>query len=196
MAKRKKKKESISTELVVAILIIISILLAVLIFTKSGYIGENLSPMLGGLVGFMKYIIPVGTFAMAISIAYKNGEYMNKKLLQYTGFILCICVIFCIIQIFNGNLNENSEFWDFVGQAYDLGEENHGGGAVGAIIALPLIKLLGEIGAIIFNSAIAIVLLAFMLGIKPTEIVVGISESLKEKVKQKKIWNFVLFYFY
>ena len=185
MAKRKKKKESISTELVVAILIIISILLAVLIFTKSGYIGENLSPMLGGLVGFMKYIIPVGTFAMAISIAYKNGEYMNKKLLQYTGFILCICVIFCIIQIFNGNLNENSEFWDFVGQAYDLGEENHGGGAVGAIIALPLIKLLGEIGAIIFNSAIAIVLLAFMLGIKPTEIVVGISESLKEKVKQK-----------
>ena len=185
MAKRKKKKESISTELVVAILIIISILLAVLIFTKSGYIGENLSPMLGGLVGFMKYIIPVGTFAMAISIAYKNGEYMNKKLMQYTGFILCICVIFCIIQIFNGNLNENSEFWDFVGQAYELGEDNHGGGAIGAIIALPLIRLLGEIGAIILNSAVAIVLLAFMLGIKPTEIVVGVSESLKEKVKHK-----------
>ena len=162
-----------------------NILLAVLIFTKSGYIGENLSPMLGGLVGFMKYIIPVGTFAMAISIAYKNGEYMNKKLMQYTGFILCICVIFCIIQIFNGNLNENSEFWDFVGQAYELGEDNHGGGAIGAIIALPLIRLLGEIGAIILNSAVAIVLLAFMLGIKPTEIVVGVSESLKEKVKHK-----------
>ena len=185
MAKRKKKKESISTELVVAILIIISILLAVLIFTKSGYIGENLSPMLGGLVGFMKYIIPVGTFAMAISIAYKNGEYMNKKLMQYAGFILCICVILCIIQIFNGNLDENSEFWDFVGEAYNLGETNQGGGAVGAIIALPLIKLLGEIGAIILNSAVAIVLLAFMFGIKPTEIVVGISESLKEKVKKK-----------
>ena len=186
MAKRKKKKESISTELVVAILIIISILLAVLIFTKSGYIGENLSPMLGGLVGFMKYIIPVGTFAMAIAIAYKNGEYMNKKLMQYAGFILCICIILCIVQIFNGNLNENDEFWDFVGKAYNLGETNQGGGAVGAIIALPLIKLLGEIGAIILNSAVAIVLLAFMFGIKPTEIVVGISESLKENVKQNE----------
>lgn len=185
MAKRKKKKESISTELVVAILIIISILLAVLIFTKSGYIGENLSPMLGGLVGFMKYIIPVGTFAMAIAIAYKNGEYMNKKLMQYAGFILCICIILCIVQIFNGNLNENDEFWDFVGKAYNLGETNQGGGAVGAIIALPLIKLLGEIGAIILNSAVAIVLLAFMFGIKPTEIVVGVSESLKKKVKKK-----------
>ena len=104
MAKRKTKKHAKNSNLdiTVVVLIIVSILLAVLIYTKSGYIGEQLSPMLGGLVGFIKYVITIGTFAIAISIACNKKEYMMKKLMQYVAFLLCVCVILCIFQVSTG----------------------------------------------------------------------------------------------
>jgi len=63
---RRSKKKSNKLDLQVVTLIIASILLGVLIYTNSGYIGEHLSPILGGIMGWIKYIIPVGTFAIAI----------------------------------------------------------------------------------------------------------------------------------
>ena len=64
MAKKgRRKKKTIDINVAVVILVIISVLLFVLIYLlKSGYIGEHLSPMLGGIMGFIKYIIPIGTF--------------------------------------------------------------------------------------------------------------------------------------
>lgn len=44
--RRSKKNLTSNIEFQVVSLIIISILLAILIYTKSGYIGENLSPLL------------------------------------------------------------------------------------------------------------------------------------------------------
>ena len=65
-------------------MILISILLAVLIYTKSGWIGEHLSPMLGGVIGWIKYIIPIGIFSIAINVACeKDKQYTTSKLLQY-----------------------------------------------------------------------------------------------------------------
>ena len=64
--RRSKKKNRKTLDLQVVSLIIISILLAILIYTKAGYIGETLSPILGGIMGWIKYVIPVGTFAIAI----------------------------------------------------------------------------------------------------------------------------------
>ena len=49
---------------------LISILLAILIYTKSGYIGEHLSPILGGIMGAIKYIIPIGMLFIAIYMIY------------------------------------------------------------------------------------------------------------------------------
>ena len=56
--KSKKKQKKSNLDVAVVVMIVISILLAVLIYAESGYIGEHLSPMLGGLFGFIKYIIP------------------------------------------------------------------------------------------------------------------------------------------
>ena len=99
MAKRVKKKNGFNIDIAVVGLIIISILLEVLIFTKSGNIGRMISPRLGGLVGIIKYIVPIGTFAIAISIACHKEKYMTKKLIQYTIFILCICVILILCDL-------------------------------------------------------------------------------------------------
>ena len=59
---RRKKKDEKNLGITVLVLILISIVLAVLIYTRSGYIGKNLSPALGGIFGYIKYFIPVFLF--------------------------------------------------------------------------------------------------------------------------------------
>ena len=56
---RKAKKSKLDINVAVVFMFLISILLAILIYTKSGYIGEHLSPILGGIMGAIKYIIPI-----------------------------------------------------------------------------------------------------------------------------------------
>ena len=64
--KKQKKQKQVSLEVEVVGLIVISVLLAVLIYMKSGFIGEHLSPFLGGIMGYIKYFLPVGVFILAI----------------------------------------------------------------------------------------------------------------------------------
>ncbi len=52
--RRSKKKNRNKIDLQVVVLIVASILLAVLIYAKSGYIGETLSPILGRSYGMDK----------------------------------------------------------------------------------------------------------------------------------------------
>ena len=96
--KSKKKQKKSNLDVAVVVMIVISILLAVLIYAESGYIGEHLSPMLGGLFGFIKYIIPVGTFAIGIYLAYDDKEYFMSKLIQYLIVILCVSAVMSIYQ--------------------------------------------------------------------------------------------------
>ena len=182
MAKRKKKKNSKNNQkdFEVIVLIIFSILVTILMLTGSGYIGEGISAFLGGLFGFIKYVIPIGTFALAIIIACNKQGYAINKIIQYTIFLICICVILCIFQVISGNLNLEGEFLNIVKVAYVLGEENYGGGAIGAIMAIPLINLFGIIGAISLCAIIAIVSVIFIIGKKPAELIENIIEKVKE----------------
>ena len=52
--KRKEKELQRKLNITVMIIIVVSILLAILIYTKSGYLGKSLSPMLGGVFGYIK----------------------------------------------------------------------------------------------------------------------------------------------
>ena len=77
--KRNKKRNKL-IDMQVVILIVASILLGVLIYTKAGYIGGKLNLILGGVAGWIKYVIPVGTFAMAIVVACdEDKEAFSKK---------------------------------------------------------------------------------------------------------------------
>ena len=141
--RRSKKKNRSMLDMQVVVLIIASILLGVLIYTKAGYIGENLSPVLGGIMGWIKYIIPVGTFAVAIFLACdEDKESFMKKITQYAVLLLCITTVMTVIQVAQGKLNLDNGFEETVVEAYNKGTQNHGGGAVGAICASALISLL------------------------------------------------------
>ena len=187
MARRKKKKEQeIQSTIWVVGLIVVSILLAVLIYSESGYIGEMLSPVLGGIMGFIKYILPVGIFLVAISIACNKKDYAITKLIQYGTCLLCISVMLCVWQINAGNLNIDGDFWDGVKNAYELGEDNKGGGAVGAIVAIALVKLIGTIGTLILSAGVAIVLLIFILEINVNEWIAQKVEGMKKNKNEIK----------
>ena len=140
---RRSKKKNNKLDLQIVTLIIASILLGVLIYTKSGYIGEHLSPVLGGIMGWIKYIIPVGTFAVAIFLACdEDKESFIKKIMQYAVLLLCVTTTMTVIQVAQGKLNIENGFEETVIEAYNKGTENRGGGAVGAICASVLISLL------------------------------------------------------
>ena len=187
MARRgRKKKNKIDINIAVVALVLLSILLMILIYAKSGTIGETLSPMLGGIMGFIKYIIPIGTLLIAIYMTQNDKEYMTHKLIQYGIFLLCIAAMLSIFQVGKRNLSIENEFSKIVEDAYNLGKKDIGGGAIGTIVAVPLIKALGYTGAVILTIGIAVILLIFMFGIRPAEMISDLLDELKDRKEEKK----------
>ncbi|MFR5190912.1 MAG: DNA translocase FtsK, partial [Clostridia bacterium] len=186
-AKRGRKKQpKVSIDIAVVAMLIISVLLMVLIYTKSGFLGETLSPMLGGIMGAIKYIIPIGTFAIAIYLAYDKKDYLYTKLIQYTVFLICISVIMSVYQISTGHITMSKEIGNMAEQAYYLGERDIGGGVIGTVIAVPLINLLGNLGTVILAVGIALILLVFMFAMKPSEIIASIVDFFVERKEEKR----------
>ena len=189
MAKRttkKQKQPKISIDVAVVSMLLASVLLAVLIYTQSGVLGERLSPALGGVMGFIKYIIPIGTFAIAIYLAYDKKEYLITKLAQYAVFLVCIAVMLSVFQISAGNISMKNGMNQTVDQAYYLGERNIGGGVIGAVIAVPLINFIGTLGTIVLSIGVAIITFVFMFSIKPTEIIYNIVDYLVERKEARR----------
>ena len=189
MARRKTKKTQKFTknkDMQVVTLILLSILTGILIYVKSGYIGENLSPVLGGIIGWIKYIVPIGIFAIAINVACdKDRQYITSKLIQYGVLLICVSIL---ITVLKGNVDVvNSEFENSVKEAYNNGIESIGGGAAGTIFAYPLIKLIGKVGTAILAIGVGIISGIFLYGIKPADIVKEIVEERElEKEENKK----------
>lgn len=191
MAKRGRKKkktaqrtQQINQNVVVAIMIIASILLAVLIYTKSGVIGEHLSPFLGGIMGYVKYILPIGIFVLAIYIAYQGETSWSKKIIQFSLILLCISIIMNVYEISQGKVFvQGREFQDVLDQFYDLGAKGAGGGAVGAVFTMPLIEMLGNVGTVIVAAGVIIALVISMFGI---DLVNRISNIIDESATRKE----------
>lgn len=187
-SKNRRKKQTSNVNLEVVGTIILSILLAVLIYTKSGYAGIYLNDIFGGMVGILKYILPIGTFAIAIKIACKDNDYLTVKLLQYALFLLCIAVVMSVYQISKENINVNNELSQVVKDGYELGTKEIGGGALGTLAAIPLVKLLGNFGAVILSVGISIMLFVFTFGIDLSNIINQKVEEMQE-IKEEKAKN-------
>ena len=184
--RRAKKTNKLDINVAVVFMFLISILLAILIYTKSGYIGEHLSPMLGGIMGAIKYIIPIGTFLLAIYMTTEDKDYLISKLVQYGIFLICIATMLSVFQFSNNTFHINDDFSTVVSDGYERGSQDIGGGAIGTLIAYWLIGLLGEVGTVILCIGIAIILLIFMFGIKPAEIIGNIVEERRENKEDRR----------
>ena len=185
--RRTKKQNKLDINVAVVFMLLISILLAILIYTKSGYIGEHLSPILGGVMGAIKYIIPIGTFLIAIYMTTEDKDYLISKLIQYGIFLICIATMLSVFQFSNRTFHENEDFSTVVSDGYERGTQNIGGGAIGTAIAYALIGLLGEIGTVILCIGVAAILLVFMFGIKPAEMIAEFVEARRESREDRRM---------
>ena len=179
------KRQASKIDMAIVILMVVAILLGVLIYTKSGVIGIKLSEILGGIMGVIRYVLPLGIFAVAIKIACDDRDMLKSKMIQYSIFLISIMVLMSTFQISSGELTANKELSEVVKDAYNIGMSGTGGGAIGAVLAVPLVNLLGTIGAVIACIGVAIILLVFMFGINTSDIINDFVEKSQDKREEK-----------
>ena len=152
--------------------IIFSFLLAVLLYLNSGAVGQKLNEVFGGLIGILRYVLPIGSFAIAIKMAVQDEEdYVTKRLVQYAILIICIAIIMSVHQISKGAIQITGDMSQIMKKAYTLGASNIGGGAIGTLAAVFLVKMLGNVGAIVLSLGISIMLFVFVCGIDVANII-------------------------
>lgn len=188
MAKRGRKKKKQDVTLVVVVLILASILMGVLIYSKSGVIGETLSPFLGGIMGYVEYILPIGIFIVAIYIACQKETAWMSKVVQFALMLLCIAIIMNVYAINKGQVTvDNKQMQDVMGQFYQLGAETgSGGGAAASIITIPLIKLLDKTGTVVLAIGGLVALTVSMFGIDLANKISEAVEGVKERKEQEE----------
>ena len=189
MAKKRRYKKSKKTasklDLAVVVIIMLSLLLGVLIYTKSGIVGVKLNEILGGMFGIMQYVLPIGGFAIGIKLATDGRDTLVSKLIQYAIFVVSLTVLFSVIQISSGELQSEKELSEVVKDAYYIGEQSKGGGAIGAVAAVPLAKLLGDVGAVILCIGVAVVFLVFTFGINMSDLINMFVEKIETKREER-----------
>ena len=194
MGRKKKKKAvkptkksfNISPEMMIIIMLIVGIMSGVLIYTGAGQVGAILSPVLGGLVGIIKYVIPIGIVVMALSLIKEDSDYVSTKVIQFLIFIVCVSVVMHVNQFSKLNMSGNATFEEVVNEAYKLGTMNKGGGAIGAIVATPLMNLLGSLGTTILTIAIAIVTCMYIVGVNPVEFLIEFVDGREDRREEKR----------
>lgn len=157
---RKKKKQKSNLDLQVAILFIASIVLAILIYGKPGYIGQNVMPQLENAIGWIQYFVPIAISAIAVHLACEEDKRtLGIKIIQYLVLTIAITII---ITVFNGDT-----------------------GTIGRSITASLVNLVGRASSVILSLGVIIILSIFMYGIKPAEIVKEIVEERKETISNR-----------
>ena len=181
-AKRASKNQELNLNIIGTI--IFSILLAVLLYMNSGELGQKLNEVLGGLMGILRYVVPIGTFAIAIKMACKDeDDYVTKKLVQYAVLLICISIIMSVYQISEGNIETTGDLTQNLKKAYALGVSNKGGGAIGTLAAIFLVRMLGNVGAVVLSVGISVMLFAFVCGIDISEY---ISQKVEKHIERKE----------
>ena len=188
--KKKKKGSKVDINIAVVVLILLSILLMVLIYTKSGSIGAELSPELGGYMGWVKYILPIGMLIVAIVMTRKDKYFMREKLIQYGMLLVCTAAMLSILQVHIGeDIKNNRNFSDIMADCFDAGTKDIGGGVMGGIAAAPLIAMFGTIGASIIFIGVSIILLIFIFDMKPAEMIANFLDGAEERKLERQAYE-------
>ena len=185
-AKRSTKKQASRLDLAIVVLFVLSILSAVLIYTKSGVVGVKLTEILGGLIGIIRYVLPIGIFAVTIKLVCEDREELWYKLGQYTIFLIAVATVMATFQVASGELLVSKELSEVVKDAYSIGTSGVGGGAIGAALAVPLCNLLGNVGAVIFSIGATLLLIVFMFGIHTSDMLQQSIEKSQQRKQERK----------
>lgn len=188
MEKRGRKKKRDNANISIITMVIFSVLLGVLIYNQSGIMGQQISSILSGVMGFIKYIVPIGTFLIAIYKLCNKKEDAYIKLFQYALLLVCVAIFMHIVYLPKDVEQFSNGFLDTVTRAYEQGKtDDKVGGVIGAIGAIPLTKLLGKVGASILVLGVELILIILIFNINPIEeIRVRLAEREERKLAEEK----------
>ena len=126
------------------ILFAVSLLLLFVVMIKGEKVWEFFHNMMFGLFGVMAIIMPIILGGVAVMLTLDKTIQKIRSTIIEAGILI---VIFCaLIQSFIHGVDNNSLF-TYVKIAYINGLDVSGGGALGAILAYPLLYLLSTVGA-------------------------------------------------
>ncbi len=185
-AKKKKKNDEIKVNVQITLLIIFSVLLGVLIFSESGLLGKGISTILGGLMSWVKYILPVGIFILGVYLIFNKSEGLKGKAILYLALLLSIMVIFSVNQFSGAAFQNATTFNEISNTAYDLGIKNIGGGLLGTLVAYGLINLIGIEGTYIVSIGIAVIVAVCIFGFRPARMIENAIKRHEEKKALKE----------
>ena len=187
--KSKKKQIKLNSDIKVILLILVGIVLAILIYGNSGYMGNFLNEILGGIMGIFKYIVPIIPFVAAIYMFSKYKNELLAKIIPTAIILLCCSATMTLYQILNNVLEYNIQFQECIDRAFYLGKMNKGGGVIGLLISYPLVKLFEPVAALIIIIGIAIIVAVIVLRLKPSEHISNFVNKMEDERKLNRSDN-------
>ena len=137
-AAKSAQKASNNKQMGAIILFAVALFLAFLAFLKGGGVWLVLQNVFFGLCGVMAYVIPFFLIAVAILISMdRDTDNLQPKIVLAMLFIWFLCAA---IYVFAGD-GAPSSIGSGIAGAYQLGQDGLSGGAIGAILGAPLLRL-------------------------------------------------------
>ena len=137
-AAKSAQKASNNKQMGAIILFAVALFLAFLAFIKGGGVWLVLQNVFFGLFGVMAYVIPFLLIAVAILISMdRDTDNLQPKIVLAMLFISFLCAA---IYVFAGD-GAPSSIGSGIAGAYQLGQDGLSGGAIGAILGAPLLRL-------------------------------------------------------
>ncbi|MCL2096073.1 MAG: DNA translocase FtsK [Oscillospiraceae bacterium] len=143
----------------------------------SFFMDENVGGV-GGVGVFVKntFYGLFGSAALLIPAGLCNTAFFLKKDAQ-SGFfryrlifsLLCIILFSSMFHLASGESAKEAGY--NIGMIFTNGQKSVGGGVLGGYLAQTLLKIVGSIGAWIFTISLTVVVITFILGYTPAEIV-------------------------
>lgn len=157
-------------------LICLSVISLILIlsyyFEVFGAVGRLLKLIGIALIGSINFSIPLLFLVYTVHIFIKGAitPYKHKYVFATIG-VICLAAMSTLIFIVNDPHNMHSQsfssVWGFSGVVWDTISQNQAGGFLGALIALPLISLVGEVGTGLILCALILVSFVITTGKQP-----------------------------
>lgn len=149
-------------------------------FNLCGAFGEFILSFFKGLMGNMAYILPVLTMVFAVHIIVYRDEDEGFLHNYVSGTIL--------LFLFSGfahlwNYTDNSHLYKNIVDIYAVGGNGMGGGLIGALLTMPLIKVCSVTGTFLILITAWIIALLFFTNFAPTQY---LAYLVRKKMNQTK----------
>ena len=114
------KKSVSKVDITLMVLILFTLVISIVIYGKGGDLHRILDPVISGIFGPIKYIIPVGSFLLCVSIFKEDKKKHFNSILKYSIIIILIASLFSMYHIGKGDIPANGNFENVLDIGYRL----------------------------------------------------------------------------